>query len=114
MAKHRGYVYEDEMGNQIVSSVVRNLSWENLEYEGIVPSSKPLTWFCMKPCSAIPMDLLPITRNVPPEYWECRQCKKRISLQDRDQVFNIIMKNVLEKYKHELEIFHYDRQNNKF
>jgi hypothetical protein len=114
MSRHRGYVYEDESGNRMVSSLVRNLSFENLEYEGIIPSSKIIGWFCTKPCSAMPMDLLPIERNKQPEYWQCRSCRKQVSVQERDKVFEIIMKNVLEKYNKEVEIFTYDRQTNKF
>ena len=96
MAKHQGYVYKDEAGNKVVTSMVRNLTFENLEYEGKIPSNKIIGWFCIKPCSAMPMDLLPIAKNKPAEYWKCRQCERQITIEERDSVFNIVMENIQE------------------
>ena len=56
----------------------------------IIPHPKPEInrWYCMK-CSTDyqKMLLFPIQKDIPAEYWICSVCKRKITLQERDQVY---------------------------
>lgn len=98
-----------QTGEKQIIKGVPNLTFENL--------SSPLeksAWLCLK-CNERPMDLYPINRSLPitdKSYWECRGCKRQISVEERDGIFEAVRQNVLDKYHKELEVFNYNKENN--
>lgn len=84
---------------------------QNLTFEFIAPRPKAQGWMCMiAGCDGQKMNLLPVSQDVPAEYWECTHCKRRITIAERDQVFVSITQNIQDG--HQLKTFQYDKMTN--
>lgn len=77
----------------------------NLTMEYLSPRPKPQGWICTK-CDAQKMNLLPVSQDVPATHWECTKCNRQITIEERDQVFEAIRQQVIDKYQ--LKTFSYD------
>jgi hypothetical protein len=83
----------------------------NLTMEHLSPKPKQQGWICVaKGCDGQRMNLLPVSHDEPVQYWQCTKCSRQITIQERDQIFEAIRLNVMDKYL--LHIFVYDKQNN--
>jgi hypothetical protein len=84
---------------------------KNLCFEHLAPKPKEEGWLCtVKECDGVKMILLPINKDEPTEFWQCTRCKRKITIEERDQIFEVIRKNVQDEYL--LHVFIYDKQNN--
>ena len=59
-----------------------------------------------------PMDLFPISHDVPADYWECKGCNVKITIQDRGQTFAEVIEQV--KQQCQLKTLEYSHQNHYF
>jgi hypothetical protein len=85
---------------------------KNLCFEHIAPRPKAQGWRCTKPeCNDVKMNLLPVSRDLPATHWECTKCKRKITIEERNQVFLATIQMVQDKY-----IIHvaYNKQHNQW
>jgi hypothetical protein len=83
----------------------------NLTFEQIAPQQpKTKGWICSK--DGAKMTLLPISHDVPAQYWQCHSCQRQITMEERDGVFDTIRQNIQDQYL--LKTFQYDKITNKW
>lgn len=76
-------------------------------------SSGNRRWYCTKCTNDYEkMLLFPTNKDIPAEYWICSKCSRKITLAERDQVYEDI-KNAV-KEKHQLRQFDYDKKIDKW
>jgi hypothetical protein len=81
----------------------------NLTFENISPKPKPQGWICLvKGCDGQKKKLLPVSQDIPPEYWQCTKCQRTITIVERDNIFEAIRQQVIDKYQ--LKTFEYDKE----
>lgn len=59
-----------------------------------------------------PMGLFPISSDLPAEYWECKGCNVKITVEQRNRTFAEIIEYVKELYG--LKLLQYSRENHYF
>jgi hypothetical protein len=111
------YGYTDKQGNRIFFKQNDSKHWsqtggvQNLTFEQIAPQQpKTHGWICGK--EGAKMTLLPISHDIPAEYWECNSCQRQITIEERDGVFETIRQNIQTEYL--LKTFEYDKLTNKW
>jgi hypothetical protein len=84
---------------------------KNLTFEAIAPRPPAQGWICTL-CDAANMVLLPVSHDENPLFWQCSNCNRQITMEERDQVFEAVKQNVKEKYL--LHSLNFDRDNNRW